>query len=136
VSQRKSEAKPLTAQRQRAEALLQSFGIGSRYSITYAEAVNAMQLFARSEARASDDLAAELYVQKKRVADLEGDFVADVKALVTMLEEGGILTNELARVRSHLSAYPESDAMSQPVAVDDRRDRRKFSLRSSPATSR
>lgn len=47
-----AESKPLTAQRHRAEAVLQSFGIGPRYKLTYVEAVNAMQIFARDEAKA------------------------------------------------------------------------------------
>lgn len=43
--------KPLAAQRQRAEALLASFGIGPSYHLTYAEALNAMTLFALNEQR-------------------------------------------------------------------------------------
>lgn len=50
--------KPLTAQRKRAETVLQSFGIGPKYRLTYVEAVNAMQIFARQEASPSDSVKA------------------------------------------------------------------------------
>lgn len=55
-----SEEKPLTAQRRRAEALLQSFSIGPTYKLSYAEAVNAMQLFARSEVRQQHQVVTEM----------------------------------------------------------------------------
>jgi hypothetical protein len=51
TASQEEESKPLTAQRKRAEAVLQGFGIGPQYKLSYVEAVNAMQIFARNEGR-------------------------------------------------------------------------------------
>lgn len=47
----RSAEKPLRAQRNRAEDLLRSFGIGPNYRLTYTEALNAMTLFVLNESR-------------------------------------------------------------------------------------